>query len=173
MGIAGREAGCGVVSEPSHTPGYLDQNCCLRRHACPYRTYDSALNPPCCPRQDLTFACAVPRTRHTPPAQHPVTLVPCGHTFCRQCLAAANGLCTECGSDTPAATTIVNAPLDAVCAKYELKRSALNSIQRALGAAQQTGDGAAGKGGAAGGGAAAARAIGGLTLAPGRGGQRP
>ncbi|PNW84779.1 hypothetical protein CHLRE_03g158400v5 [Chlamydomonas reinhardtii] len=62
----------------------------------------------------------------------PVTLIPCGHTFCRKCLANANGLCTECGADTPAVMTISNAPLDAICAKYELKRSALTAIQRAL-----------------------------------------
>ncbi|KXZ48672.1 hypothetical protein GPECTOR_26g575 [Gonium pectorale] len=62
----------------------------------------------------------------------PVTLIPCGHTFCRRCLAAANGLCSECGADSPAVMTIANAPLDAICAKYELKRSALAAIQRAL-----------------------------------------
>ena len=61
-----------------------------------------------------------------------MTLIPCGHTFCRKCLANANGLCTECGADTPAVMTISNAPLDAICAKYELKRSALTAIQRAL-----------------------------------------
>ncbi|KAG2455043.1 hypothetical protein HYH02_000868 [Chlamydomonas schloesseri] len=76
----------------------------------------------------------------------PVTLIPCGHTFCRKCLANANGLCTECGADTPAVMTISNAPLDAICAKYELKRSALTAIQRALTSvtAGAAGSGAAG-----------------------------
>ncbi|GFR45639.1 hypothetical protein Agub_g7047, partial [Astrephomene gubernaculifera] len=70
----------------------------------------------------------------------PVTLIPCGHTFCRKCLAKANGLCSECGSDSAALMTIANAPLDAICAKFELKRSALAAIQRAL---QQAGGGGA------------------------------
>ncbi|GLI59321.1 hypothetical protein VaNZ11_001177 [Volvox africanus] len=70
----------------------------------------------------------------------PITLVPCGHTFCRKCLSNANGLCSECGAVTPAEVTVPNAPLDAICAKYELKRSALAAIQRAL---QQAGEGAA------------------------------
>ncbi|EFJ48727.1 hypothetical protein VOLCADRAFT_90515 [Volvox carteri f. nagariensis] len=77
-------------------------------------------------------------------AKSPVTLVPCGHTFCRRCLTNANGLCSECGADMPAAVTVANSPLDAICAKYELKRSALAAIQRAL---QQAGEGAAAGGG--------------------------
>ncbi|KAG2489903.1 hypothetical protein HYH03_011705 [Edaphochlamys debaryana] len=120
----------------------------------------------------------------------PVTLIPCGHTFCRKCLANANGLCTECGADSPAVMTISNAPLDAICAKYELKRSALAAIQRALqqgpggpaepGAAGRGAGGTAGGGGGGGAGAGfkgpagtgtqAARAIGAYTGSAGAGG---
>uniref|UniRef100_A0A7S0USN9 RING-type domain-containing protein n=1 Tax=Polytomella parva TaxID=51329 RepID=A0A7S0USN9_9CHLO len=62
----------------------------------------------------------------------PVTLIPCGHTYCRTCLASINGLCQECGGATPAALTIYNAQLDAICSKYEYKLSALRSVQRVV-----------------------------------------
>lgn len=99
-----------------------------------------------------------------------MTLIPCGHTYCRQCLANANGLCAECGSSSPATTTIYNAQLDAICSKYELKRSALASIQRAImgpGPGPGPGPGAGGAGTASGGGRGVVRAASGLAGAAG------
>ncbi|MEW5298519.1 MAG: hypothetical protein WDW36_001633 [Sanguina aurantia] len=62
---------------------------------------------------------------------HPVMCVPCGHSYCRSCLQLTGMTCQECDG-AQVRVTVPNAPLDAICSKYDVKLSALTSIQRVV-----------------------------------------
>lgn len=62
----------------------------------------------------------------------PVTCVPCGHTYCRECLEtnfrAGQVLCRECG-DAPVQHYVEALNLDNLACKYAFKLSALHALQ--------------------------------------------
>ncbi|GAX83286.1 hypothetical protein CEUSTIGMA_g10712.t1 [Chlamydomonas eustigma] len=70
--------------------------------------------------------------------EKPMLLSPCGHSVCERCLKQSKGLCVECpDGNGHVQAAIPNGPLEVICSKYEIKLSALRTIQAAVTAAAE------------------------------------
>lgn len=71
--------------------------------------------------------------------QGPMTYLPCGHTFCKECCEASkdrNGgsyHCDECGGSKPVKSVTANALIDEVAGKFLYQKQVINALQKKLG----------------------------------------
>ena len=61
--------------------------------------------------------------------KEPSTCVPCGHTFCKGCLAAAGGNCQECDHEGSGfQQTLRVGQLETLVAKFGFQKQALSAL---------------------------------------------
>ena len=69
--------------------------------------------------------------------RNPVTLVPCGHSFCETCAQPGAGTiqCGECGPGAAVTGCVANGALDTLCVKFSHRVHQLTALRKSLAAA--------------------------------------
>ena len=68
--------------------------------------------------------------------QGPMTYIPCGHTFCKECVESSKGRnggeyrCDECGSSRPVKSVTSNSLIDEVAGKFSYQKQVLDALQK-------------------------------------------